>query len=332
MLIGLFIYSVTAILFIFSKNVLTLILLRLVQGFTSAMILPVAQAYLAMITPHRMEGRIMGFFNVSLYAGLSVGPLIGGFLSDLFNIQVSFLCMGIFALAGFLLCLIWLPTTEASHKGHEMSNKSVVQTLKICLVDDSILSIFIFRICFTSCIGMIWTYLPVIAKNSFNLSSSEIGILVMLNVLAIGLFQGIMGFSADRFNKKYLVIFGSALAVLAFIYFSLASTFFDLLLASGLFGLGAGIAIPAIMALAVIEGRNKKAMGTIMGFLSLGHSIGMLIGSTFSGILITFFSFRTIYISGGIVIIIGTLIFILQQKLFQSPTNTIENSECMKLQ
>jgi len=60
--VGLFIYFLTSLLYTASKSVETLILLRLGQGFASAMILPVAQAYIGEITPGGKEGLIMGLF------------------------------------------------------------------------------------------------------------------------------------------------------------------------------------------------------------------------------------------------------------------------------
>jgi len=42
--------------------------------------------------------------------------------------------------------------------------------------------IFIFRLAYTICIGIIWCFLPVYADAEFSLSSSSIGILVMLFV------------------------------------------------------------------------------------------------------------------------------------------------------
>ena len=47
---GLLIYTILSLLYTASKDVLTLILLRLAQGFASAMILPVALAYVGTIT------------------------------------------------------------------------------------------------------------------------------------------------------------------------------------------------------------------------------------------------------------------------------------------
>ena len=111
---GLFIYFLLSLIYTTSKSVEALIALRLGQGFASAMILPVAQAYVGMITPAHKEGRIMGLFNISLYGGLSLGPLLGGVVTDWFNIQVSFLSMGVLTLFGFFLCLFFLPRETRS--------------------------------------------------------------------------------------------------------------------------------------------------------------------------------------------------------------------------
>jgi len=109
---GLLTYFLVSIAYIFSKSVNLFILIRFFQGIASAMILPVALAYVGDITPKRKEGFIMGLFNVSLFGGLSVGPVIGGMVRDTFGIQISFLSMGIFCFAGFLLCLMLLPPTK----------------------------------------------------------------------------------------------------------------------------------------------------------------------------------------------------------------------------
>ena len=77
---GLFIFFFLSILYTYSKNIETLILLRLGQGFASAMVLPVAQAYIGSMTPPQKEGRVMGLFSISLYGGLSIGPLLGRLL------------------------------------------------------------------------------------------------------------------------------------------------------------------------------------------------------------------------------------------------------------
>jgi len=306
---GLFSYFFLSLLYASSNDVLALIFLRLGQGFASAMIFPVAQAYVGMITPSKKEGRIMGLFNLSLYGGLSFGPIIGGIVKDVFNIKVSFLSMGGLAFSGFLLCLLLLPAESRSDGKSPYPLKNPTSYLEL-IRKGPILSLFVFRACFTTCLGIIWAFLPFLASTKLDLSSSAIGIVVMLNVFVAGLFQAPMGYLADRFNKRFMVTAGGILAIISFFRINNADSFVGLALANGIFGFAGGISFPAIMALGVIEGRATEAMGSVMGLLALGHSLGMLVGPLVAGILIDFFSFKVIFISGALIMGAGTLVFL----------------------
>ncbi|MBW1781703.1 MAG: MFS transporter [Deltaproteobacteria bacterium] len=305
---GLFTYFMVSFLFMISRSVEMLIVLRLGQGFASAMILPVAQAYIGEITPAHKEGRIMGLFNVSLYAGLSAGPFAGGLVKDWFTIQASFLGMGLLTFFGFILCLLLLPAKAPSGKSNAPKLKGPVPYLKLIKIP-SVFSLFAFRVCFTTCIGITWAFLPLLANTRLGLSSSAIGIVVMINVLIAGVLQVPMGYLADRFSKKALTIAGGGLAILAILYLDRAQSFWELFFANGMLGLAGGISFPAIMAIGVIEGRRTEAMGSVMGLLALGHSLGMLAGPVLGGALLDFFPFSTIFILGAIILIIGTGIF-----------------------
>lgn len=305
---GLFIYFLLSLLYTASRNVETLILLRLGQGFASAMILPVAQAYVGIITPNHKEGRMMGLFNVSLYGGLSIGPLLGGLAKDLFNIKVSFISMGVFTFSGFVLCLLLLPRETRPQEERARASKDSVSYMRLMKIP-SVFSLFTFRACFTTCIGITWAFLPLLASTKFGLSSSAIGVVVMTNVFVAGLFQVPMGYLADRFSKTALTLGGGILAVVSILYLNSASSFAQLVLANGLFGLAGGISFPAIMALGVIEGRRTNAMGSLMGLLALGHSVGMLAGPLLAGALIDLASFGSVFILGAIILGAGTTVF-----------------------
>ena len=68
----------------------------------------------------------------------------------------------------------------------------------------SVFSLFVFRTCFTTCIGITWAFLPLLASTKMALSSSEIGAVVMINVLIAGLSTGADGvFKLTGSAKKY---------------------------------------------------------------------------------------------------------------------------------
>jgi MFS transporter, DHA1 family, multidrug resistance protein len=306
---GLLMYFVLSLCFALFNSIEALILIRLGQGFASAMILPVAQAYVGLMTPPHKEGRMMGLFNMSLYGGLSFGPLLGGVAKDWFNIQVAFLSMGALTLLGFLLCLLLLPGESPS--GASPSERPKPQTsYRMLLKEPSVLSLFVFRACFTVSIGIAWTFIPFLAEVHLGLSSSATGVVVMTNVLVAGLFQTPMGYAADRVNKASMVVLGGIIAVFSILFLNSARSFTALVLANGLFGLAGGISFPAVMALGVIEGRRTEAMGSVMGLLALAHSLGMLLGPVFAGMIIDLFSFSVVFTSGAVVVAAGTILFL----------------------
>lgn len=310
---GLFIFFFLSILYTYSKNIETLILLRLGQGFASAMVLPVAQAYIGIMTPPQKEGRVMGLFSISLYGGLSIGPLLGGVVKDWYSINASFLSMGALCLLGFVLCLLFLPREGVLQKSNPSGSGKPKSYLAI-VKTPAIFSLFTFRICFTTCIGIIWTFLPLFANTMLDLSSSAIGFVIMINVFIAGLLQAPMGYIADRFSKKIMVTAGGVLAIISLLCLNYATSFNGLVIANGIFGLAGGISLPAIMALGIIEGRKTRAMGSIMGLLTMAHSLGMLVGPLLAGIIIDVFSIETIFITGAAILGAGTIVFLRNHK------------------
>lgn len=302
---GLLAYFLVSIAYVWSRDVNFFILIRFIQGIASAMILPVAQAYVGEITPKHKEGFMMGLFNVSLYAGLSIGPLLGGMVKDTFGIQTSFLSMGVVSLVGFLLCLILLP--PRSYERLLTSAKPPLR-YRVLVRNRYIGALFLFRFAYTFCIGLVWAFLPLLAHAEFKLSSSAIGVLVMLGVLISGLLQTPMGLLADRFNKRTFIAIGglvTAGAVFSFVY---VQGFWGLFVANVLFGIGGGISVPAVMAMTVIIGRRTDSMGSVMALLTTGHSLGMFAGPILAGIVADAFQLSLAFMGGTVVMLIGVVV------------------------
>jgi MFS family permease len=106
---GLLAYALISVFFIASTSVTSLIVIRFFQGIASAALMPVIQAYVGDITPRGREGVTLGFFNLSMFLGLSFGPLIGGAIRDSWGLQSAFAAMGVLAFPGCLLAYLLLP-------------------------------------------------------------------------------------------------------------------------------------------------------------------------------------------------------------------------------
>lgn len=303
---GLLAYTLVSVAFLFSDDVAVLVAVRFFQGIASAMLLPVIQAYVGDITPEGKEGVTMGLFNMSVFIGLSLGPVLGGAINDRFGLDTAFLCMGGLSFFGFLLSWLLLPPAAEEHVARR---GAVPVRWKQLALDREVTGLFIFRFAYTLCIGVIWGFLPVLADIELSLSSAAIGFLVMLGILISGILHIPMGWVADRVDKKMLITAGGLLVSGAVWSYTYADSLQDMVLASVLFGVGGGICMPALMATAVISGEKNQAMGSVMALLTMAHSLGMLSGSMAAGVMMDLFQLRAAFPLGSVLMVASTLVF-----------------------
>ncbi len=316
LLIGLSGYALVSIAFILSASVNSLILIRFVQGISSAMIMPVVQAYIGEITYQGSEGYAMGLFNMSMFASLSIGPLMGGAIKDTFSMDAAFGCMGVLSAAGLILMICFLPPTSREYISRGSRSPS---TLRSLVKNPKLASLILIRLAYTSCIGVIWCFLPLMADREFGLSGSSIGILVMLGIFISGLLNLPMGYVADRSNKNLMIVSGGVLCTLAMLLLTTAASFGDLIFAVALFGVGGGISMPALMALAVIRGEEANAMASVMSVITVGHSLGMMIGSIAAGVAMDLIGLRNTFPCGMAIMAAGVLVFLLLNRQRHQP-------------
>jgi EmrB/QacA subfamily drug resistance transporter len=80
--IGIFLFSVATFLILFSKSITYLIILRIFQGISSAMIFGTSMAIITSVFQIGERGRALGINITATYIGLSSGPVVGGFLTQ----------------------------------------------------------------------------------------------------------------------------------------------------------------------------------------------------------------------------------------------------------
>jgi EmrB/QacA subfamily drug resistance transporter len=89
--LGIGIYTLSALLLAFSPSAAALIMLRALQGFGSAMIFGTGMAIVISVYPASERGRVLGINVAAVYAGLALGPFLGGFLTQQFGWRSIFL-------------------------------------------------------------------------------------------------------------------------------------------------------------------------------------------------------------------------------------------------
>ena len=65
----------------------------------------------------------------------------------------------------------------------------------------------------------------------------------------------------------------------------------------------------ALMAMAVLKGSKTRAMGSIMGLMAMAHSMGMMTGSIFAGLMMDAFNLTHAFLFGSIIMLLGSVLF-----------------------
>ena len=84
-LIGMLVFTITALLSALASSATMLIIFRIFQGAGSAMVFATGIAILSSVFPPQQRGRVLGISVAAVYIGLSCGPLLGGWLTQHFS-------------------------------------------------------------------------------------------------------------------------------------------------------------------------------------------------------------------------------------------------------
>ena len=279
--LGLLVYTFSSLGYIYANSALELVAVRIIQGLSSAMIIPIAMAFIADISPPDKEGSYMGIFTAALFLGFGFGPFLGGLTKDLIGMKADFLIMGGLCFLAFFMVLIYLPRSSS------IQNKSPSTDIpfKTILQSRSIMAICFYRFANAFCRGSIMTFLPLYAHNSLQLNGRQIGLVISSGILLTTVFLLPFGKLADKLNRKMLVILGSILYFVIVPFIPHTLSFIQILTLNIILGLFGALSLPAASALIVKEGK-QYGMGQTMAIFNVAMSLGLGVGPLASGVVL----------------------------------------------
>lgn len=300
---GLFIYAVISVFYVLPERAEMLIVIRLFHGMASLLVVPIAMALAADIAPSSKLGVYMGTLNMAAMAGLGFGPAMGGIIRDYLGINAAFYTMGALAFLTCLLVMIFIPP-DADHYGNKQKTKPY--SVKKILSNRTILGIFIMRFFAASGQGAVYTFLPILAMQ-LDLSSTQVGVILTVNIFLIAFLQRPFGSLADRINPKHLVIIGTFASGLTVFGMPFVNGFILILGLNILMGIANGISLPGGL---VITGRIGREMGmaSIMSLNDAAWSLGMIVSPILSGIILDTLGLSYVFIIGSLLILMGGMI------------------------
>jgi EmrB/QacA subfamily drug resistance transporter len=117
--LGILLFTASTFLIIFSYSVLSLIILRIFQGFASAMIFGTSLAIITSVYQPGERGKAMGINITATYLGLSCGPVIGGLLTQYLGWRSIFAFLVPFGIISLILIQRKIKTEWAEAVGEK---------------------------------------------------------------------------------------------------------------------------------------------------------------------------------------------------------------------
>lgn len=279
---SLLVYLLVSCSYLVTENLVVVVSLRLLQGAGCAMFRPVVQALIADHASSRQWGKAMGSFDISFYAALSSGPLIGGIIMDQAGFHGLFGVLIICSMAALGLALAAIPRQlqPPPRIAQEISTQPDIRS--ICRQGGTLqgLLLFIFgRACGITACG---TFLPILLSTKLGMSGVQVGIIMASATLVMTLLLRPAGRIADRVPRRMLVICSGTVVPLLYMLLPVAADFAQMLGVTLGIGAFSALSQPATSALLAEEGQRLgmgTSIGTFHAFLNLGFVAGPLLGS-----------------------------------------------------
>jgi len=117
--LGIILFTLSTFLIVFVNSIFSLIILRIFQGFSSAMIFGTSMAILTSVFQPGERGKAIGINITATYLGLSLGPVIGGLLTHYFGWRSIFAFLVHFGIFSFVLIQRKIKTEWAEAVGEK---------------------------------------------------------------------------------------------------------------------------------------------------------------------------------------------------------------------
>jgi MFS family permease len=230
--------------------------------------------------------------------------------------------MGAMAALSLLLTLGFLP----DDKEHRGVDRRAPPSFRKVLSIPVLRAVFVYRAVGALGRGSIWSFLSLYISGSediggLGLPISVAGLILSVGQLSSAFLQSPSGALADKYDKKLLIILGGFVGSVGLLMFPFSDTTWEVMLARLVFAGGSAISMPALSAIAAIEGR-ELGVGTTMSVLQSAMSLGMILGPLISGYLVDIYGLKPIFFVSFIITLIGTGSFWLMSRS-AAPTSAI---------
>ena len=282
--IGMFIFGVSELIFGLGEQVWVLFVSRVLGGISAAFIMPAVTAFIADITTIKERPKALGYLSAAINTGFIIGPGIGGFLADIGTRVPFYFAGGLGIFAGFFsIVMLSEPERTVETNSSKMESDTGKKGYRKLF---TIMYLIPFLIILSASLGLstFESMYSLFVDQKYGFTAKDIAMLItvsaILGVIAqVFLFERITRIIGEIWLVKICLLVG---AIFAFLL-TRASAYWSVLAVTFLVFLAFDLIRPAITTyLSRIAGNDQ---GFVSGMNSAFTSIGNIIGPAIGGIL-----------------------------------------------
>lgn len=271
-----------------APNLWVLLAFRFLSGAGSAMYMTGAMILLVDVTAEENRGRLMSLYQGSILLGVSLGPAVGGFAAQAFDLRAPFFLVGAIAAAAALWSFARMPETsrrpaaapsdpDPAAPARSPAPDTLAAMRSLLLRPDFLLVSLLSMSIFLTRTGGRLTLLPLVGQERLGMSYGLLGVIFAVMTALNLVTLAPAGTMIDRLGRKAVIVPSALVTGTALVLFALSGEVWVFALAAVIHGLGTGIVGPAPAAYAADiapEGMRGITMGLYRTFGDAGFVIG----------------------------------------------------------
>jgi len=286
-----------------------LIVFRIIHGTAFAISGTTNVAFATTLIPKHRMGEGVGILGLSNVLAVAIGPNIGLVVMDHFNYN------GLFAISAVIMGTSAFLMTFIHYKHEKAENQRVKFHFQPAnFIEIRLIPLAVFTGLLYLCYGTVASFIVVLGDER---SIANIGLYFTVASITLIAVRPLSGRFIDK--KGFAAVVPPAFIVMSsamFLFFTVRSIW-GVALAAVLVAVGHGSGTPAIQAECIRRQPDRRgvATGTFYMGADVGHGLGPIIG----GAVLNSFGFQVLFVSAGILMLIGLLGFIIYRKLDSWP-------------
>ncbi|BAU95855.1 major facilitator superfamily permease [Corynebacterium suranareeae] len=296
--------TVASLFYIPAASLSTLIVVRLIHGFSYSLASTAVMALVQSVIPPSRRAEGTGYFALGSTLATAFGPAVALFVIDEFSYNTLFWITTATSVFGLVLTFCirkpeHLKTSEKNGAKPAWSIKTVVHP--------SVMLIGFFMLAVGLAYAGVITFLNGFAQEN-NLTTGA-GLFFIAYAVAMLGMRFFLGRIQDKHGANPVIYFGLVSFGLALVLMALATEDWHIVVAGALTGLGYGTIMPAAQAIAV-DSVPHNQVGSGISTLFLFTDIGIGLGPILLGSLVTVTGYNVMYATLAAVIVVAFAFYV----------------------